>query len=56
MSDPRRRQRASSWLGTLVVTVAIIVIGLRAAASLRRSIATPAPGSEPPTPTRDAGP
>jgi hypothetical protein len=39
MTSPRRPRHGSSWLGTFIVTVAIIVICWRAAASLRRSIA-----------------
>ena len=42
----RRARRAPSWLGTLVVVVAVVVMGWRAAAQLRRAT-TPraAPGA-----------
>lgn len=33
----RRARQAPSWLGTLVVVIAVLVIGWRAAAELRRA-------------------
>jgi hypothetical protein len=41
--SPARRAR-SSWVGTLVVTIALVVLCLRAAAQLRRAV-TPAPAA-----------
>jgi hypothetical protein len=38
-----RPPRAPSWLGTLVVALAVIVMCLRAAMTLRRSVSAPAP-------------
>ena len=38
------RRRPAPWLGTVIVAVAVVVMGLRAAAELRRSL-TPAPAS-----------
>ena len=50
--DPGRRRRAPPWLGTVIVAVAVVVMGLRAAAELRRSLtpasaATSAPSARP---------
>jgi len=47
VSPPRHPRRAPSWLGTLVVAVAVAVMFLRAAAALRRSISTGAPSASP---------
>lgn len=44
MRTGRAARQAPSWLGTLVVVVAVLVIGWRAAAELRRA-ATAAPSA-----------
>jgi hypothetical protein len=41
MAEARRRQ-APSWVGTLVIAIAVAVLCLRAAAELRRAV-TPSP-------------
>ena len=45
MSPARGPRRAPSWLGTLVVAVAVVVMCLRAAQALRRSVAAPVPSA-----------
>jgi hypothetical protein len=57
VSPPPRRGQTPSWLGTILVVVAVAVMMLRAAVELRRGVtpgaspATPATGSE----RRDGG-
>jgi hypothetical protein len=41
----RGARQAPSWIGALVVAVAVAVLCLRAAAELRRSVAPPTPAA-----------
>jgi hypothetical protein len=43
----RRARQAPSWIGTLIVAVAVAVLCLRAAAALRRAVTAP-PAATPP--------
>jgi len=49
--DPRPRVRTQqpSWIGTLVVAIAVIVLCVRAAAQLRHSVAPAASGAPAPS-------
>jgi hypothetical protein len=47
-----RARHSKSWLGTLIVAVAVVVMGLRGAAELRRSLSPANAAAAPSAATR----